>query len=130
MTLHRVRSLMATDGPRLAPDTPIRQAVARLAQTGSAAALVIDDAGRLAGLLTQKDCFRPALHASYYQEWRGSVADYMTRAVHTIDAQDDIIHAAERFLDLPHRVLPVMEGGAPAGLLDRARVLSHLSALG
>ncbi len=64
MTAYRVRHILRTDSPTLTPQTPIRRAVAVLVDTGSAAAPVIGDDGTLVGILTGKDCFRPALHAS------------------------------------------------------------------
>ncbi|MHA6265843.1 CBS domain-containing protein [uncultured Aliiroseovarius sp.] len=126
MSAHRVASIMRRDVPILTPDTPIRRAVAQLIDAGIAAAPVVGEDGRLDGILTQKDCFRPALNASYYQEWTGRVADQMSRDVVCVDASDDVIHIAEMFLSHPHRLFPVMEGGKVVGLVDRSDVLALL----
>lgn len=122
----RVRAIMDPDVLRLSPDDPIRAAVAGLVARNAAAAPVLGPDGALVGILTQKDCFRPALHASYYQEWRGTVGERMSHRVVTIDAADNAVHAAEVFLDHPHRVFPVLENGAVVGMLDRAAVLAAL----
>ena len=126
MSAHRVASIMRRDVPILTPDTPIRRAVALLIDAGTAAAPVVGEDGRLDGILTQKDCFRPALNASYYQEWTGRVADQMSRNVVCVDANDDVIHLAEMFLSHPHRIFPVMEGAKVVGLVDRSDVLALL----
>ena len=130
MTEVTVRSIMRKDFPTLGPEMPIRRAVAFLVKGRAAAAPVIADDGRLAGILTQKDCFRPALHASYYQEWKGSVADYMTKDVVAIDVETELISAAELFLEYPHRAFPAKRGEAVEGILHRSDVLARLMELG
>lgn len=126
----RVRKIMDTDVVRLARQDTIRRAIAALVEQDAAAAAVLEADGALAGILTQKDCFRPALHASYYQEWRGTVADHMTANAVTIDASDDIVRAAEMFLEFKHRVFPVLDDGRLVGLLERAAVLKAIFGTG
>ncbi len=125
-----VAAIMQTDCPVLAPEMPIRRAVALLVEGGVAAASVTDESGALVGILTQKDCFRPALHASYYQEWKGTVADHMTTGAVSLSMSDDLISAAQAFLDHPHRVFPVLDEGRLVGMLRRADVLAALLRVG
>ena len=122
----RVRKIMETDVIRLAPGDPIRRAIAALVAHSASAALVVESDGRLCGLLTEKDCFRPALHASYYQEWRSTVGEHMTRDVVTIEASDDVVRAAEMFVESEHRVFPVLDDSRPVGLLIRSAVLKEM----
>ena len=126
----RVRRIMDPDPLRLSPEDPIRRATALMIEHEASAAAVLDADGRLCGILTQKDCFRPAVHASYYQEWRGTVADHMTATVVAIEAGDDVVRAAEMFVDHPHRVFPVVEGGQLVGMLRRSQVLATLYRMG
>lgn len=126
-TLH---TLVRTDFPVLTPDMPIRRAVAMLVQQNAAAAAVVNDSGALQGVLSQKDCFRPSLNASYYQEWKGTVADFMTPDAMTLDANIDVIAAAEAFLDNPYRMFPVLDGEQLLGMLRRSDVLKRLVELG
>lgn len=125
-----IGAIARTDYPALGPDTPIRRAVAVLVDTRAAAAPVLDDDGRLVGILTQRDCFAPALHASYHREWTGRVADHMSREVVTVSADDDVIAVARMFMDLPHRVLPVLDASGVAGLVHRSDVLRLLTEMG
>lgn len=126
MTQYRVAEILRDDAPTLTSDMPIRRAVTLLVEAQAAAALVIGEDGRLDGLLTQKDCFQPALHASYYQEWTGRVADRMSRNVISVEHDDDIVHVAETFLSYPHRIFPVMDGAKVVGLVHRSDVLALL----
>lgn len=122
----RIESLMQTDFPVLSPAMPMRRAVSVLIDAKAAAAPVVDESGSLVGILTQKDCFRTALHASYYDEWTGTVAERMSREVLTLDTATDLVSAAETFAEIAHRVLPVMNGGRLVGLLPRSLVLGAL----
>ena len=126
MTAFHVTDIIRRDAPVLSPETPIRRAAAILVDTGSAGASVIGDHGELVGILSQKDCFRSALHASYHREWKGCVADRMTSDVVSIDESEEIIRAAEMFLEHPHRVFPALRDGNVAGLLYRTDVLAFL----
>lgn len=130
MSEERIASILRAEFPTLAPDTPIRRAAALLVEARAAAAPVVDPDGRLVGFLTQKDCFRSALHASYYREWKGCVADHMTRDVVTVDAADELIKVAEMFLEHPHRVFPVRDGAMIVGVIHRSDVLAQLIRLG
>ena len=130
MIEERISSIMRSDFPTLKPTLPIRRAVALLVEAGAAAAPVIDDDDRMVGILTQKDCFRPVLQASYYREWSGCVADHMSCKVISVDVQDELIRVAELFLRLPHRVFPVRDGARIAGLIHRSDILSRLIQLG
>ena len=130
MTAQSIAHIMTKDYPTLAPDMPIRRAAALLAETGSSAAPVLAEDGRLIGILSQKDCFRPALSASYYREWKGSVGDYMNREVVAVDVNDELVAVANMFLELRHRVFPAVEQDRVVGLVRRSSVLKLLLTLG
>ena len=125
-----VESYMQVDFLALGPDLPMKQAVARLAESGSSEAPVIADDGRLLGILTQKDCFASALNSAYYQQWTGTVGHCMSAAVETLDAATDIVSAAERFQALPFRAFPVTRDDEVVGMLSRADLLTAFLALG
>lgn len=126
----RIDAIMQTDFRALSPETPIREAIAALVDGAVSAAPVVDADGRLVGILTQRDCFRPALNASYYQQWTGKVADHQTTGVTTLDASTDFVTAAEAFLERPYRSYPVMRGERLVGMLHRGDLLAALLSAG
>lgn len=126
MTVGPIAALVEAAPLTLRPDTPIRRAAAQMAETGTTAAPVTDDSGALLGVLTQKDCFRPALQASYYQEWKGSVGDFMSADPVTLRLGTDLVTAAEAFLEHPFRSFPVLDGDRLAGMLHREVVFRAL----
>ena len=124
-----IQRVMRTDFLRLSATTPIREAVALFARTGSPAAAAFDEAGVLVGILTEKDCFRPMLNASYYGQWDGCVADFMSSTVQTLPVDLDLVSAAEEFLARSHRVYPVLRDGEVAGFLHRTDLFAAILAL-
>ena len=124
--MQSIEQITRQDTLLLSPDTPIRRAIAQLIEADIAAAPVVDDSGKLIGILTQKDCFRPALLASYYSEWKGTVTEFMTHSVVSLPISTDIVSAAEAFQTHPHRTFPVMNGERLVGMLRRSDVLVQL----
>lgn len=124
-----VERVMRGDFVRLSPATPAREAVAALVRSGSSAAIVLDDTAALVGILTERDCFRPMLNASYYQQWSGRVGDVMSREVQTLPGDLDLVSAAEEFLARTHRVYPVVKADEVVGLLHRADLLRAILAI-
>jgi CBS-domain-containing membrane protein len=124
MTEERIDAVMQKDIIRLTADMPVRDAVAALVNKKAQLASVLDDTGTLIGVITQKDCFRSALNASYYRQWRGSVKDYMTTEAETLEASTDFVTAAQAFLDKPYRAYPVLRDGELVGVLRRTDLLA------
>ncbi len=121
-----VRECMATDLKLLSPDTAIIQAMMKLLEEKISGAPVIDEQGQLVGVLSKKDCLKAALNASYYQEWGGAVRDCMSTEVETLDADLDVVQAAEAFLASQYRRFPVLEGETLIGQVSRADILEAL----
>ena len=122
-----IADYMARDVATLPPGMEINHAVAVLLEKGYSGAPVVDGSGKLLGVLSMKDCLRAALNASYFQEWGGTVADYMSTTVETLDAELDIVEAAERFLDSQYRRFPVISEGRLVGQISRADLLKALA---
>ena len=122
----RIDDYMATRLVTLQPGIEINHAVKLLLDGRISGAPVVDDKGRLVGVLSKKDCLKAALNSSYYQEWGGTVADYMATEIETLEADMDLVQAAERFLASHFRRFPVMRDGRLAGQISRADVLRGL----
>lgn len=122
----RIRDYMIRDMVTLTPETELLQAMNLLLEGGISGAPVIDAGGNLVGMLTQKDCLRAALNATYFQEWGRPVADYMSREVETLDADVDIVTATEIFLASPYRRFPVVDNGRLVGQISRSDLLRAL----
>ncbi len=125
----KIADFMIRDLVTLLPTTEINAAVATLVDRQISGAPVVDGAGRLVGVLSMKDCLKAALHASYHQEWGGTVADFMAGNVETLDVDMDLIAAAEHFTHSSYRRFPVLQNGRLVGQISRGDVLKALSEL-
>lgn len=124
--LARLEAVMKTDLVTLTPDMEIVRAVSILLESGVSGACVLDAEGELVGILSKRDCLKAALSASYYKQWGGTVADYMSRHPQTLDADLDLVSACEIMIASPFRRFPVMRHGRLAGQVSRTDLLEML----
>tara|TARA_R110002012_G_scaffold77282_20_gene196142 strand:- start:2034 stop:2402 length:369 start_codon:yes stop_codon:yes gene_type:complete len=111
----------------LTPEMEINRAMNLLIDNKISGAPVLDANANLVGMLSQKDCLKAALHASYYREWGDTVADYMSDRPEALDAELDLVEAAEAFLASSFRRFPVMSEGRLVGQISRSDLLRALS---
>ncbi len=117
---------MATDLVCFNPDDDIIHAMRVLLEKRLSGAPVLDQMGRVVGILSKKDCLAIVYNAAYYQDWGGKVEQYMSREVEYIDADSSIITAAEKFLDSNFRRFPVLRKGQLVGQISRYDILRAL----
>ena len=122
-----ISDYMATKLLKLPPDMEINEAMVLLLEERFSGAPVVSATGELVGVLSKKDCFRAALHASYHEKPGGVVADYMSRSVQTLDADMDLYKAAEAFIESPFRRFPILREGRLVGQISRAVLLRALA---
>ena len=121
-----VKDYMARYLVTLEPETEILRAVHMLVTNDIAGAPVVDRDGRMVGLLTEKDCMRVVLNATYHSEYGGIVADYMSTDVEVMDPNDSIVDAAKRFLDKRYHRYPVLENDKLVGQISRRDIMRAL----
>jgi tRNA nucleotidyltransferase (CCA-adding enzyme) len=114
------RDIMTEGVITIRPSCTIQEAVEFLLAEQISGLPVVDDRGRLVGIVTEF-----ALLAVAYDEnvMHDSVAQHMTTDLLTVEASDTIRKVAD--LCVVHRVrrVPVMEGGKLVGLISRCDVL-------
>ncbi len=125
----KVRDYMSSRVVTLEPQMEILKAVNTLLKNDIAAAPVVDAAGELVGILTERDCIRVAVSAGYHSEYGGQVADYMSEEVQTIDAETSIVDAAKLFYGQQFHRYPVLDQGELVGFLSRRDVMRALEIL-
>lgn len=122
-----VADIMTADLVKFVPDQTIQHAIRVLLDERISGAPVVDEAGKLVGILSRKDCLKMAFSTRYHDDWGGLVQDYMVSEVETLDADLDVTSAMQRFLEAPFRRFPVMRDGALVGIVCRHDVLLALS---
>lgn len=121
-----VKDYMRPDHLAFDPEMEVLDAIHQLLTHDLSGAPVVDRTGRFIGYLSEKDCLKIALSASYYHQPGGRVREFMHQPAITIDAEASLTTAAEYFLAHPHRCLPVCNGGRLAGQIFLRDVLSAL----
>lgn len=119
-----VRDFMVTGLVTLRPKMPIREAIDTLLKHRISGAPVVDEEGRLVGVLSEKDCLRVFAGAAFYKGDPGTVEEYMSRDIKTIGPNVDIFQAADMFIRNHFRRLPVVENGKLIGQISRRDVLN------
>jgi CBS domain-containing protein len=121
-----VEDYMATDLVSFRPDDDIVAAMRVLLTRQVSGAPVIDEAGKLIGILSQKDCFAIVYRSAYHQDLAGQVRQYMSREVEHMEADCSVVDAAEKFLHSSFRRFPVLRDGKVVGLISRYDILRAL----
>lgn len=123
----RVRDVMATKLECIGPEASIMDCARRLVSRNISGLLVVDSAGDLVGIITERDLIKVALSAGYHDESGGLVRDYMSTELVTVDAGESVMDVAERFTRSSHRRFPALDGGRLVGLIARRDVLRALT---
>jgi CBS domain-containing protein len=110
----------------LSESRDIYDAVRTLIDEGVTGAPVVDDEGKLTGMLSELECLR-LLSAGDREQAdapAGTVAAYMLRDFKTVTPDMDVYYVAGMFLSDPStRRLPVVEGHRLVGVVTRKDIL-------
>ncbi len=120
----KVSTILATKGNKLitiAPEQSIREAVAVLAQHNIGALIVLDNAGALAGILSERDIARQLNQQDDLLSQ--PVKNVMTAEVVTCLPQDDLMSVAHVMTERRFRHMPVIEEGALLGMISIGDVM-------
>lgn len=86
---------------------------------------VVDDEGKLVGVISEGDCLREVVRGKYNNSLHltGKVNDYMVTNVATLECDTDILDAAQKFLTMRLRRFPVMQEGKLIGQVSQQDVM-------
>lgn len=115
----------------VSPDAPLIEAVDLIIKNRVSGLCVITENGDLLGILSEMDCLRGILSASYDQGSVGLVRDYMISAnIVSARPSDDIIDVASDMLAKGQRRRPVLTGNNKlAGQITCRQILAAVRQL-
>ena len=133
----QARDIMTREVVTVGPETSVKDAGAVLADRGFAALPVVDEDGRLLGIVAEADVLRdrllqdPRLHLRRDDLSDNSppptlVRGVMTEEVRTVEATADVADIARLFVDARLRSVPVLDRGRLVGIVSRRDVLRTL----
>jgi CBS domain-containing protein len=103
--------------------TNVVEAMGLLLKSKISGAPVVDDEGRMVGILSEVDLMQVIVQDSYYNESYGIVGDYMRSPVDSVDPEMDVYTLAEKFIKEHRRRYPVLLDGVLVGQVSRRDVL-------
>jgi CBS domain-containing protein len=111
----QVGDVMKRDVKTTTPDDTFARA-AKLLHDNQISSIVVMDGDRVAGIVTERDLVN--LVADGLDPSTTKIGDRMSTNLDTVEPRTDIAEAAEHMARLRIRHLPVVEGGALAGIIS------------
>jgi CBS domain-containing protein len=116
----KVRQILESKGPEvatIAPERTIEEAIGELGKRRIGSLVVIDDAGRLIGILSERDVVASMAERGLDLTER-TVRDLMTTTVTTCRPDDDVNDVTVKMTRGRFRHVPVIDQGKLAGLIS------------
>jgi len=126
-----VRDFMTKQLMTFTADMDVMAAIHQLVTSGHSGAPVVDANGHLIGMLSERDCLKVGLTATYGGECGlgGPVREYMSTSVASIRPDATLLEVANRFLDASYKRLPVVDGTELLGQISRSDLLRAINSL-
>ncbi|PHQ80686.1 MAG: inosine-5-monophosphate dehydrogenase [Thalassobium sp.] len=127
----RVSEYMATDIVIFRQDQSIEEVIDTLIHNGISGGPVVDDSGKLVGIITEGDCIKRVTKLPYYKLplMSESIKSHMTSNVQTIEGNMDIFDVANKFLNSKRRRFPIVERGKLIGVITQKDILKAVRRL-
>ena len=109
-------------------ETPVRQAIAHMLQRNIGALLVVDDAGQLQGIFSERDLLKKiaGIHEALGDIHIGA---FMTSRPETVSPDDTLAVVLHKMDTGGYRHVPVVAQGKPVGILSVRDMLKHITKL-
>lgn len=122
-----VRLLAPSEPIRLAPDSSVAEAVTRMVDNRRAGVVVVDAAGRLIGIFTERDLLTRVVRRGLDLD-RTRLAEVMTPDPEALAPTDRICFAVNRMHNAGYRTVPLVDGDhRPIGVVTVNDVVGWLA---
>ena len=121
-----VKDIMAKKLVTFKPDMHVRAAIQSLLKHKISGAPVVNENGTLIGVLSEIDCMPTIIQDLYYSDSGGSVGDFMSSELTTVNSEMGLVDLAETFQKKHFRRLPVVDNGILVGQVSRRDVLKAI----
>jgi len=118
-----VKKYMSKNVVTLTPEMDLLRAGHVLISHEITGAPVLDEHGKLVGILSERDCMRVAIQADYHGIPGGIVKDHMSVNPQSVDPGDSILKLAQLFLNGRFHRYPVLDNGHLVGVISRRDVM-------
>lgn len=120
-----VRDCMHENPAKIKADATIDEAVKVLLDNKISGLTVVDDENCVVGVLSELDCLKATISATYNEGNTGSglVGEYMTTEVDSSSPDDDIVSVGQSMLEMRQRRRPVVKNGKLVGQVSCRNIL-------
>jgi predicted transcriptional regulator len=128
--IYTAKDIMSRNFVTLSPDMDVLEAVHLLVRHNISGSPVVDKLGNLVGVLSEIDCMKAAVQASYHGSKAGRVSELMRKVFETVDVDDSIMSVAKKFASQQHhyyRGYPVMKQNRVVGKIILRDVLKAMT---
>ncbi len=124
----RVGSLKPNPPVALPPDAPVRAAIAIMLGHNCGAVLVVDAAGKLLGIFSERDLLTKVagVHDNYAEL---PLERFMTPNPESVSATDTLAFALHKMDSGGYRHIPVVNDGQATGIVSVRDMLRHITRL-
>ncbi len=120
-----LRDYMLTNPVKVSAKANIHEAMQVIIDNKISGVCVVDTEGNLVGILSELDCLRAVLSATYNQSGAGLVEDYMASDNLVVaHPNEDIVDIAQDMLRTHKRRRPVVEDGKLVGQITCRQILN------
>ena len=122
-----VKLLSPSEPLQLKEDATVQEAVTKMVANHRGAVVIVDDAGRLVGIFTERDVLIRVLGQSR-DVTRTRLAEVMTREPESLSPGDRICYAVNRMNNAGFRTIPLVDAdGRPIGIVTVNDVVKWLA---
>jgi len=120
---------LSTHQPVVVPaDMTMQQAITTMLDRNVGALLVVDDAGNLQGILSERDLLKKI--AGVQDDYADlPVTDFMTARPESVAADDPLVFVLNKMDRGDYRHVPVVKNNKPVGIISVRDMLKHLTRL-
>lgn len=115
----KIQNILATKGPEvitIKPDETLREAIALLSRFNIGGLVVVDDARRVIGIITERDIIRQAAESE--DLFARPIHEVMTTDVIVATPDDEVESVARTMTERHFRHLPIMDQGELIGMVS------------
>ncbi len=119
-----IRDYMQTKPVTVMADAPLIEAMQKILSHKISGLCVVDEQHTLVGMLSELDCLRGVLEATYQGgQGLGQVKDFMTSSVDVASLSDNIVSLAADMMNKRQRRRPVTDNGKLIGQITCRQLL-------
>ena len=113
------------------PDHTMEHVIDTLLKKNISGGPVIDDNGKLCGIISEGDCLKEVVKGKYNNSpsLSGKVSEHMAKEVKTVTPDMNIFELADMFLTIKLRRFPVLQDGKLVGQISQKDVMKAVTKL-